>query len=292
MQEGKIIRSLSGFYDVQGEDKLVRCRARGRFRKDKITPLVGDWVKFDMETEGLGYVLEVCERKNAFVRPPIANVDQVLLVFSAVEPAFNTHLLDRFLVLAEAEQVTPVIIISKMDLVRVEEKEAILHYAEIYKKIGYDVFLTSIQDSEGHVAIKDQISGKISVIAGQSGVGKSSLLNAIDPSLQLQTGEISKHLGRGKHTTRHVELLPVCGGYVADTPGFSNLDLTHFEKEQLTDYFLEMQAAKGQCKFRGCLHRKEPKCEVKRLVETNEIASFRYEHYVSFLEEIEEKRRY
>lgn len=292
MQEGKIIRSLSGFYDVQGEDKLVRCRARGRFRKDKITPLVGDWVKFDMETEGLGYVLEVCERKNAFVRPPIANVDQVLLVFSAVEPAFNTHLLDRFLVLAEAEQVTPVIIISKMDLVRVEEKEAILHYAEIYKKIGYDVFLTSIQDSEGHVAIKDKISGKISVIAGQSGVGKSSLLNAIDPSLQLQTGEISKHLGRGKHTTRHVELLPVCGGYVADTPGFSNLDLTHFEKEQLTDYFLEMQAAKGQCKFRGCLHRKEPKCEVKRLVETNEIASFRYEHYVSFLEEIEEKRRY
>lgn len=292
MQEGKIIRSLSGFYDVQGEDKLVRCRARGRFRKDKITPLVGDWVKFDMETEGLGYVLEVYERKNAFVRPPIANVDQVLLVFSAVEPAFNTHLLDRFLVLAEAEQVTPVIIISKMDLVRVEEKEAILHYAEIYKKIGYDVFLTSIQDSEGHVAIKDKISGKISVIAGQSGVGKSSLLNAIDPSLQLQTGEISKHLGRGKHTTRHVELLPVCGGYVADTPGFSNLDLTHFEKEQLTDYFLEMQAAKGQCKFRGCLHRKEPKCEVKRLVETNEIASFRYEHYVSFLEEIEEKRRY
>lgn len=292
MQEGKIIRSLSGFYDVQGEDKLVRCRARGRFRKDKITPLVGDWVKFDMETEGLGYVLEVCERKNAFVRPPIANVDQVLLVFSAVEPAFNTHLLDRFLVLAEAEQVTPVIIISKMDLVRVEEKEAILHYAEIYKKIGYDVFLTSIQDSEGHVAIKDQISGKISVIAGQSGVGKSSLLNAIDSSLQLQTGEISKHLGRGKHTTRHVELLPVCGGYVADTPGFSNLDLTHLEKEQLTDYFLEMQAAKGQCKFRGCLHRKEPKCEVKRLVETNEIASFRYEHYVSFLEEIEEKRRY
>lgn len=292
MQEGKIIRSLSGFYDVQGEDKLVRCRARGRFRKDKITPLVGDWVKFDMETEGLGYVLEVCERKNAFVRPPIANVDQVLLVFSAVEPAFNTHLLDRFLVLAEAEQVTPVIIISKMDLVRVEEKEAILHYAEIYKKIGYDVFLTSIQDSEGHVAIKDKISGKISVIAGQSGVGKSSLLNAIDSSLQLQTGEISKHLGRGKHTTRHVELLPVCGGYVADTPGFSNLDLTHFEKEQLTDYFLEMQAAKGQCKFRGCLHRKEPKCEVKRLVETNEIASFRYEHYVSFLEEIEEKRRY
>ncbi|HSH25146.1 MAG TPA: ribosome small subunit-dependent GTPase A [Massilibacterium sp.] len=292
MQEGKIIRSLSGFYDVLTTEGITRCRARGRFRKDKITPLVGDDVKFDIETESLGYVLEVLDRKNSFVRPPVANVDQVLLVFSATEPTFNPQLLDRFLVLVEAERVEPVILISKIDLLQGKEREQIETYASIYRQIGYEVILTSILDEKSHKKVKEKIDGKISVIAGQSGVGKSSLLNAIDSSLQLNTGEISKHLGRGKHTTRHVELIEVGNGYVADTPGFSNLDITHIEKEQLSDCFLEMKKVKGACKFRGCLHLKEPKCEVKRLVETGEFARFRYENYVTFLQEIEEKRRY
>ncbi|MCM3569109.1 ribosome small subunit-dependent GTPase A [Neobacillus mesonae] len=290
MPEGKIIKALSGFYYVLDDDHLIQCRGRGIFRKNKITPLVGDEVVFQAENDQEGYILEIKDRKNELQRPPIANVDQAILVFSAVEPDFSPALLDRFLVLVEFNHIKPLICITKMDLTNDEQKERISTYAKNYTEAGYEVILTSSETETGIDLLNPHLEHKISVFAGQSGVGKSSLLNALRPELELKTNNISSHLGRGKHTTRHVELIKIGHGLVADTPGFSSLEFLNIDPEDLTHCFPELLQASENCKFRGCLHLKEPKCGVKERVEIGEIPAYRYEHYVDFLREIKERK--
>ncbi|MCG3229392.1 ribosome small subunit-dependent GTPase A [Bacillus subtilis] len=295
MPEGKIIKALSGFYYVLDEsedsDKVIQCRGRGIFRKNKITPLVGDYVVYQAENDKEGYLMEIKERTNELIRPPICNVDQAVLVFSAVQPSFSTALLDRFLVLVEANDIQPIICITKMDLIEDQDTEdTIQAYAEDYRNIGYDVYLTSSKDQDSLADIIPRFQDKTTVFAGQSGVGKSSLLNAISPELGLRTNEISEHLGRGKHTTRHVELIHTSGGLVADTPGFSSLEFTDIEEEELGYTFPDIREKSSSCKFRGCLHLKEPKCAVKQAVEDGELKQYRYDHYVEFMTEIKDRK--
>jgi ribosome biogenesis GTPase len=290
MPEGKIVKALSGFYYVIHDGVMIQCRGRGVFRKNKITPLVGDEVIFQAENERDGYIMEVKERKNELVRPPIANVDQAILVFSAVEPEFSTVLLDRFLVLVEYNHIKPLICITKMDLTNDNEKQAINEYADHYRNIGYEVLLTSSETEAGIEGLTPHVEDKISVFAGQSGVGKSSLLNVLRPDLELKTNDISSHLGRGKHTTRHVELIRIGNGLIADTPGFSSLEFTDIEAEELTHCFPEMARESEHCKFRACLHISEPKCAVKAAVESGAITHYRYQHYVDFLQEIKDRK--
>lgn len=296
MPEGRIVKALAGFYYVKeiGKPEVFQCRGRGNFRKKKVSPLVGDWVEYESSNITDGYILDVKERKNELVRPPIANVDQAILVFSATEPDFSTLLLDRFLVHIEANDILPVICISKMDLVKQsDDMNEIQKYIETYKNLGYDVIPTSTKTDDSLEMFYPLFKDKVTVFAGQSGVGKSSLLNAINPELMLETNEISSHLGRGKHTTRHVELLMFGNGLVADTPGFSSLDFMDIEADDLSMYFPEMDRLRGDCKFRGCSHTSEPKCAVKKGVEDGVVPQFRYDHYVSFLQEIkDQKRRY
>lgn len=291
--QGRIVKALSGFYYVDSEEGYFQCRGRGVFRKEKVKPLVGDFVEFEAENQTDGYILKILPRTNELVRPPIANVDQALLVFSAVKPNFSPLLLNRFLVHIEAHEITPIIVISKIDLVSEEEWQKINQYKADYENIGYQVIFTSTKSNEGIDEVKKWLEYKVTVIAGQSGVGKSSLLNKICPGLNMETNEISTHLGRGKHTTRHVELISVNHGLVADTPGFSALDFMGIEAEDLTYYFKEMARYMNDCKFRGCTHINEPKCAVKDAVEKGEIPNYRYEHYLEFFEEIKStKRRY
>lgn len=295
MPEGKIIKALSGFYYVLDESqesgKVVQCRARGIFRKNKVTPLVGDYVVYQADNDKEGYLLEVKERTNELVRPPISNVDQAVLVFSATEPTFSTSLLDRFLVLVEANHIEPIICITKMDLLKTdEERETIKAYADDYRQIGYEVHLTSTIEGDGIEKLTPHFHNKITVFAGQSGVGKSSLLNAMSPELALKTDDISSHLGRGKHTTRHVELIQTANGLIADTPGFSSLEFTGIEAEDIGLYFLDIRDRSADCKFRGCLHVKEPGCAIKDAVEQDQIKEYRYQHYLEFLTEIKDRK--
>ncbi len=281
MAEGKIIKALSGFYYVLDNNKVIQCRGRGVFRKNKVTPLVGDYVEFQAENVTDGYILKVFDRKNELVRPPIANVDQAILVFSALEPDFSTALLDRFLVLVESKDIEPIICITKMDLLTSEQVSKIEKYAKQYRSFGYEVLETSSKTEQGLKELTPYLKDKISVFAGQSGVGKSSLLNALKPELDLKTAMISSHLGRGKHTTRHVELIDIKNGLVADTPGFSSLEFSELEVEELPHCFPEMIKVSEECKFRGCLHINEPKCAVKKAVTSGEIPTYRYDHYLS-----------
>jgi ribosome biogenesis GTPase / thiamine phosphate phosphatase len=290
MPEGKIVKALSGFYYVLHDGRMIQCRGRGVFRKNKITPLVGDEVVFQAENDREGYIMEVKERKNELVRPPIANVDQAILVFSAAEPSFSTVLLDRFLVLVEYNHIKPLICITKMDLTNEDEKQAIMKYANQYRDIGYEVLITSSETEAGVDGLNQHIENKISVFAGQSGVGKSSLLNVLRPDLDLKTDNISTHLGRGKHTTRHVELISIGNGLIADTPGFSSLEFTNIEAEELAFCFPEIRRESENCKFRACLHISEPKCAVKTAVESQGITHYRYQHYVDFLQEIKDRK--
>jgi ribosome biogenesis GTPase / thiamine phosphate phosphatase len=290
MAEGKIIKALSGFYYVLSDGEITQCRGRGVFRKNKVTPLVGDYVEFQADNETEGYIMKVFERKNELVRPPIANVDQAILVFSAREPDFSTTLLDRFLVLVESKGIAPLICITKMDLLQQDEIKEIEKYAEHYRSFGYEVVVTSSKTEQGIEELSPYMRDKTSVFAGQSGVGKSTLLNVIKPELDLKTAMISSHLGRGKHTTRHVELIHIGDGLVADTPGFSSLEFTDIEVEELPQCFPEMVEASEQCKFRGCLHINEPKCAVKNAVDTGDIPSYRYDHYLTFHQEIKDRK--
>jgi ribosome biogenesis GTPase / thiamine phosphate phosphatase len=290
---GKIVKALSGFYYVNDHNVIYQCRARGNFRKRKITPLVGDVVEYESTNLTDGYILSVAERKNSLVRPAVANLDQAILVFSAKEPDFDDVLLDRFLVHIEAHHIGAVICITKMDLI-INDKTTMANiekFAEEYRSIGYPVELISTSELEGLDRIIPYLSGKTSVVAGQSGVGKSSLLNALDSSLSIETGEISHALGRGKHTTRHVELLPIEDGFVVDTPGFSSLEFTEIEAGELDQCFPEMARLTGECKFRGCTHFSEPGCAVKRALEDGHIAPHRYEHYAYFYEEISSRKK-
>ncbi|WP_010096720.1 ribosome small subunit-dependent GTPase A [Ornithinibacillus scapharcae] len=290
MPEGRIIKALSGFYYVQATEGVFQCKSRGVFRKKNITPLVGDYVSFDHREENEGYITEVKVRTNELIRPPIANITQAIIVSSATMPDFSTTLLDRFLVLIEAKGITPIIFITKTDLLTDEQIVDLKEYQADYEGIGYKVEMFSAKDPKEMVRIKDYLKDQVTVIAGQSGVGKSSLINALSPESLLKTADISKSLGRGKHTTRHVELIEINNGLVADTPGFSALDFSEIEADELSSCFPEMRERLENCKFRGCLHAKEPKCAVKDAVEQGEIPMYRYEHYISFLEEIQSRK--
>lgn len=213
MFQGRIVKALSGFYYVEDNNNIIECRARGKFRKDEIKPLVGDFVEYQD-----GYIMKLLPRKNFLVRPPICNIDQALIVSSCKEPDFSSMLLDKFLLVVEHLNIEPIIVLSKMDL----DDGSIESYVNDYRKAGYKVYEISSKDNYGIDEIKSIFKDKVTVITGQSGVGKSSLLNALDINLNLETNNISKALGRGKHTTRHVELIKMYGGYIGDTPGYSS----------------------------------------------------------------------
>ncbi|SHE72779.1 ribosome biogenesis GTPase [Atopostipes suicloacalis DSM 15692] len=296
MREGQITKALSGFYYITDEkDVVYQTRARGVFRKKGITPLVGDYVKFESENQTEGTLVEVKPRKNELVRPPIANVDIGVIVASVTGPNFSVQLLDRFLIMLEYKHIDPIIYVSKLDIADEETVEEIEQYKAVYEKIGYPFITLNVAETEN---LKEEIKkiftnyfeNKLAVFIGQSGAGKSTLLNFLNPAFNLITAETSKSLGRGKHTTRHVELLPLLGGLFADTPGFSALSFPDIEKEELSDCFPEMRKLSPNCKFRGCLHQNEPKCAVKDALETGEVAKSRYENYLQILIEIQNRK--
>ncbi|KXG43715.1 ribosome small subunit-dependent GTPase A [Tepidibacillus decaturensis] len=290
MPEGQIVKALSSFYYVESEGKTFACKARGVFKLRQQSPLVGDYVSFDQVNEDEGFITEIKIRKNQLIRPPISNVDQAILVFSAKEPDVSTLLLDKFIVHVEKAEIKPIICITKLDLLDLAEENKLQNLLQTYEQMGYSILKTSSKNGKGIEELNEMLKNKISVFAGQSGVGKSSLLNAILPDLQLETSNISFKLGRGKHTTRVVQLIHLSeGGMVADTPGFSQLDFHGIESEELNQFFKEIHQFSDQCRYRGCLHLNEPGCAVKEAVNEQLIDRDRYEHYISFLKEIKEK---
>ncbi len=293
MINGKIIKGIGGFYYVDTELGIYECRARGIFRKDKITPLVGDRVKISIvdEESKKGVVEEIDKRYTELVRPPIANVDKALIVFAITNPKPNVSLLDRFIVLAEKENLEIVIVLTKADL---DEDRMLDELKGIYELSGYKVIPVSNKTKLNIDKIKEELKNNVVVFAGPSGVGKSSLLNEIDKNFKLQIGEVSDKIKRGKHTTRHAELLKLeCGGMVADTPGFSSLTLDGIEDVELKSYFIEFDEF-DDCRFGSrCVHENEPSCSVKKAVEEGKISKKRYDSYIQLLNEIRQgKRRY
>ena len=294
MINGKIIKGIGGFYYVDTEKGLYECRARGIFRKNKITPLVGDRVSISVvdEENKKGVVEEIEKRDTELVRPPIANVDKALIVFAIKNPAPNLSLLDRFIVLAEKENLEIVIVFTKVDLDA--DGELLEELKSIYEVRGYKVIPVSNKLKLNIDKIKEELKENTVVFAGPSGVGKSSLLNEVDKNFELKTGEVSDKIKRGKHTTRHAELLKLeCGGMVADTPGFSSLTLDDIDESELKEYFIEFDKH-DDCRFGSrCIHENEPSCAVKEAVENGEISKKRYESYIQLLNEIRSgKRRY
>ncbi len=292
MQTGQIIRALSGFYDVQSEGKIYRTRARGNFRKRKITPLVGDFVEFESESETeSGYILEILDRKNEMIRPPVANIDNAVVIVSAVEPAFSLNLLDRFLIYIESLHMQGLVYLTKTDMISDQQYQEISDYLAYYAKIGYQIFAPRTAFTPAIItAIEDTFPHKTTVFTGQTAAGWSTLLNHIDPSLNIATAEISQSLNRGKHTTRHIELIPLNDGLVGDTPGFSSLGLLNVTIETLVDRFPEFREIGQGCKFRTCQHVMEPKCAVKEAVDSGEIMQSRYTNYLQFRAELKDIR--
>ena len=293
MIEGRIIKGIGGFYYVDTDNGLYECRARGIFRKNKITPLVGDFVKISVvdEENKKGVVEEIAERETDLVRPPIANLNKALIVFAVKNPTPHLSLLDRFIVLAERENLEIVIILTKIDL---DDDNTFEKIKNIYEPCGYKVIGVSNLENKNIDKVKEELKDNTVVFAGPSGVGKSSLLNQIDSNFQLKTGDVSDKIKRGKHTTRHAELFELkFGGMVADTPGFSSLTLDDIEDIDLKDYFIEFEDY-DDCKFGSrCIHQNEPNCAVKEAVENGEIPKERYESYIQLLNEIRQgKRRY
>ena len=279
--QGRIIKSLAGFYYVESDGVVYQTRARGNFRKKGQTPYVGDFVDFSAQDHSEGYILAIHDRKNSLVRPPIVNIDQAVVIMSAKEPDFNANLLDRFLVLLEHKAIEPIVYISKMDLLTSPDEIAAIQ--KQYQEIGYQ-FCTSLDE------LLPLLTDKVTVFMGQTGVGKSTLLNKIAPDLKLETGEISDSLGRGRHTTRAVSFYNVNGGKIADTPGFSSLDYEITNAEDLNKAFPELRRLSRLCKFRSCTHTHEPSCAVKDAVESGELWQSRYDNYLQFLSEIENRR--
>lgn len=288
MKTGRIIKSLSGVYRVDVSGEMYDTKPRGLFRKNKISPIVGDVVDFDVENITEGYIQHIHERKNELKRPPVSNVDHLILVVSAVEPDFSTQLLDRFLVIAHSYHMRPRILVTKRDITSAKMEDNILELLKVYEDMGYKTQFISIDEDINQVFT--QWGDGLAVLSGQSGVGKSTLLNKYFPNLNIETQYISKALNRGKHTTRHVELFERNNGYIADTPGFSALDFNHIQKEEVKHYFMEINTYGEQCKFRDCNHINEPKCNVKHELENGNIAQFRYEHYLQIFNEISNRK--
>lgn len=276
MMNGRIIKLISNDYTVYGEDEIEYiCKSRGKFRNEKVKPLVGDFVIFDAKQR---YILEVKKRNNELIRPPVSNIDQVIIVTSTKNPDFSSNLLDKLLYIITFHNIKPIICFTKTDLLTEEEKRDIDFLVHYYKEIGYEVYFNTEIDN-----IKTILKNKVTVFTGQSGAGKSTLLNQLDSNLKLKTDEISIALGRGKHTTRHVELHPLLEGWVADTPGFSSVDFEGMTSSDIRDQVLEFEKYKEECKYKDCMHDKEDSCKVKELVENHTILPSRYQNYLKFI---------
>lgn len=291
--QGKIIKGIAGFYYIYAEDgNIYECKAKGIFRKDNFKPLVGDNVEITVlnEEEKEGSVTSILPRHNSLIRPAVANVDQAFLIFAMENPKPNFLLLDRFLIMMEQQKIPVVICFNKKD---VGEKKEMEKLYEIYTGCGYRVVLSSTYEGEGMDEIREILKGKTTVVAGPSGVGKSSITNCMQGEVQMETGEISKKLKRGKHTTRHSQVIPVeKNTFLVDTPGFSSLYLTDMKEEELRDYFPEFVMYEPQCRFQGCMHIHEPGCAVKKALSEGKISQQRYDNYLALYEELKEKRRY
>ncbi|AVH74615.1 ribosome small subunit-dependent GTPase A [Weissella koreensis] len=289
---GQIHLSLAGFYDVLTDDgKMKRTRARGNFRKKGLTPLVGDFVEFSADADQDGYLLKIDARKNSLVRPPVANVDQAILVTAVKLPDFSTNLLDRQLVALEDDGIEPIIYFSKIDLLTPVEYENLAEVVVGYRNAGYQVVLPEKSFDEPSLKeLREILNEGLSVVMGQTGAGKSTLLNHLNETLNLATGEVSQALSRGKHTTRQVSLVAMGQGWVADTPGFSTFEVFKMKARDLTKYFREINQYSSQCRFRGCVHLNEPNCAVKEAVDNGEIMQSRYNNYKLFYDLIEDRR--
>lgn len=289
VKQGRILKGIGGFYYVEAEQTIYECKARGVFRKRGTTPLAGDWVQICIDNN-TGTIEEIFPRKNMLVRPPCANIGQMFLVTSVCDPSPNLLVLDKMIAVAEDQEMEPILVISKTDLQSPHELE------NIYRKVGIQVIEVSSVSGQGIAQIKMLLKDKISVFTGNSGVGKSSLLNCISPEFRQETGIISSKLGRGKHTTRQVELLKLpCGGYVADTPGFSTMDMERYnivKKEHLQYCFREMKPYITQCKFSSCSHTCEKGCAVLRAVEQGEITQSRHNSYTAMYEQVKDKKEW
>ena len=281
MAQGRIVRSLSGFYDVESEGNIYICKARGVFRKDGITPLCGDLVRFTPPAgaDAEGTVDEILPRSSALRRPPLANLEQLFIIVSTCQPNPNMTVIDRLTALAVHKQIRPFIVVTKCDLGDAQP------IADLYRRAGIGTFCAGTNDDDVLDAIRMQLRDHVSAFTGNTGVGKSTLLNRLDSSLRLDTAQISRKLGRGRHTTRHVQLYPICGGYTADTPGFSALDLEDGEfirKDDLPYCFPEFEPFLGQCRFTSCAHICDSGCRVVQAVEEGDIPRSRHESYVAF----------
>ncbi len=291
--QGKIVKGIAGFYYVHvAESGIYECKAKGAFRNQKVKPLVGDNVRLEVldEEQKKGNIEEILPRKNELIRPAVANIDQALVIFAAAKPKPNFNLLDRFLILMQYQKVPAVVCFNKQDMVDAEELQLLKN---TYESAGYQVIFTSAAKEEGIQAVRDLLKGKTTTVAGPSGVGKSSLINLLSTEAEMETGDISRKIERGKHTTRHSELFALDENtFICDTPGFSSIYLPEMEKEELGIYFPEIAEYEPFCRFQGCAHIHEPGCGVKEALEEKKISPIRYENYKLLYEELKDKRRY
>ncbi len=292
--QGKIIKGIAGFYYVQTKNGIYECKAKGSFRNRRLKPFVGDNVEITIldEENKKGNMDEILERKNFLIRPAVANIDQTLVIFAAAKPDPNLNLLDRFLIMMEQREVPVVLVFNKTDVAEADKLE---RYAKTYENCGYRVLRVSALQEEGIAEIKAVLKGKTSTVAGPSGVGKSSIINLLQSDVRMETGTISEKIERGKHTTRHSELIEVAEDtYIFDTPGFSSVYVTDMEKGELKSYFPEFAQYEDGCKFLGCVHMNEPVCGVKEALKAGRISDSRYENYQLIYEELKlnEKRKY
>lgn len=289
MLKGIVVKAYNSYYYIQSGSKVVSCNLRGRFKKERFSLTVGDEVTYTMIGPDKGVIEEILPRRSLLKRPTVANIDQVVLTFAAVNPDINPTLVDRFLVLAEFSELEIIICINKIDLADID---SVAKLAERYQQIGYKVLNVTAKMGIGIGELRSLLNNKITVFAGPSGAGKSTILNSVQPGLELTTGEVSQKIGRGKHTTRFAELLPLAGGgFVVDTPGFSFTEFNDIEPVHLTDYFPEIAKVAPECKFNTCLHYKEPQCAVKQAVTDGRIHADRYQSYLEILTEIKENKK-
>lgn len=280
--EGIIIKGIGGFYYIKTEEGIIECKARGKFRYESLKPMVGDRVEIAVD-KGKGVIEKIHERTSELIRPTVANITQAFVVFAIKNPDVNYDLLNRFLVLCEYNDINATVCLNKEDLCSPEEKQKV---KEIINDIGYEVLFINAKHEKGLEQLKDRLKDNITVLCGPSGAGKSTLLNALIERNHMETGAVSEKIGRGKHTTRHSELIEIEHGFLVDTPGFSTLDITFMDRDKLKYCFPEFDDYNNQCKFNGCNHYKEPSCSVKQHVEQGDINKLRYDFYIKTLEEI------